>query len=306
MKALLTLPLLAACAMDVGDETDTSSGALLGAPADPHHAFAVGFCGSSATEGPCPPRGTPGVSRCTGTLVGRNLVMTARHCVYGIDFTSADFCSNAFNETRLSETLRVTAAPSIQDADASWAAVTEVIVPATANVCDDDIAFLVLDRPLRGARPVIMDVWRDVARRPPDEIAIVGRGLVDEQYDLTTFMRVVAEDGGMTRRIAEHVPFVCASNTDDECLVEDFFSPPSNQYSMNASGFAFGAAGAGGDSGSGVYDQRLFGWGLYFVIGVANTNTIGPDGRPSGTQAVRLDRHRDTVARALRASFGAR
>jgi hypothetical protein len=249
--------------------------------------------GPLQADGSCPPPGTPDTSRCSGTLVAPNLVLTARHCVEHFDsFASDDFCSAAFNGELIHPEIQVTPSNSVLQAGAVWYAVQEIHTPPGDNNCTDDLALLELAENVRGVLPAGIDLYRDLAKRPPARVAIVGRGAIAERYDPETGEQVEFDTGGSRRRRLERIPFVCASNTDGVCSVEDIFSVEST-FNLPAGLFAYGPSGASGDSGAGVFAQGFFDFGLFLAIGINTLGTVGEDGDLSGSQGVRLSRHAD-------------
>jgi hypothetical protein len=291
---------LSGCAPELpGDESAEDAAqdddALLdGAPVDPSHRFAVGLCRAAELlpDGSCPRSGTPGTGRCSATLVGPNLVLTARHCVQAIAQHPDGLCASGWAPSTYDPAiLHVTPSLSVYDAGARWYNVDTIITPEGNNACVDDIAFLVLEERVRGIRPAFVDAFRDVTQSPPDAIAIVGRGVADIVYDPVTFVRTVLDDGGLKRRIAENIPFLCAATSTEGCPVGDFDYPEGN--------FGHARSTASGDSGCGIYDQALFDLGIYAVIGVGNTGVVDlVTGQVNGGGAVRLDWHRNTVFKA--------
>lgn len=281
--------------------------ALMGAPEDTSHAFAVGVCqGDLNTDPTVGPIGTcrAGTAKCSGTLVAPNLVLTARHCVANNDYgpnAGTDPCDGTFNtDVAVPGGTRITTSPSVFVGAPKWYDVAEILVPAKSGLCNSDVALLLLAEsvPRSEARPVDVDAHRDVARRPPSEVAIVGRGGIDETFELDADGEWTGGDtvdrGDLLRRIAEHIPFVCASNGPSHCTVTDHEVFGTHVYTAALEQFIVGGpAGVSGDSGAGVLDQKHFGLmnGRFAkVIGVATWNFIGPDGKPSPNSGVqRLD-----------------
>ena len=106
------------------------------------------------------------ISRCTGTVVAPNLVLTARHCVSKTDLSSicnadgsAQRGGGVYSDKKASDlriytgltaaadvgTLPKTARAGVSDTSARG---KKIIVEDTSTYCDHDVAFLVLDRDL--------------------------------------------------------------------------------------------------------------------------------------------------------------
>lgn len=283
----------AGCAVEPGAELGTTSDELLGAPRDPGHRFAVGICtGVLNADGSCPVPGTANTSRCSGTLIGPNLVLTARHCVerVGPQTDPADFCSVTFTGVRINSSVQITTSDSVLEPNGAWFSVQTVFTPSGNNGCSDDIALLKLGLKVKNVAPVGIDLRRDVVANPPDEVAIVGRGWIKERYNSSTLELIEFDNGGLFRRRSTHIPFMCAPATDGACSVEDYWSTPPI-FQLRAGQIGYGPAGAPGDSGAGVYAQERFGVGSFLAIAVHSTGTMAVDGFSSGGQGVRLNRH---------------
>jgi hypothetical protein len=230
--------------------------------------------------------------------VAPNLVLTARHCLQEIDWVDPSaFCGgNTFSTRPLAPTTFVTAGRSTSDPGTQWSQVRDVIVEPTADVCRDDIAFVVLSQPIVGVRPAgISTRW--LTNHTPRSVAVVGRGAVRERYDMTDYSYAEFDSGGDRRRILENIPFRCVSNVDGTCREVDFFSQ-GNEYAMQKETFSFGSSVLSGDSGAGVFDQAQFSRRQYEVLGVAVTTTIAADGSTTASQATRVDQHRLLAWRA--------
>ena len=205
-----------ACSSDAHDDAATSDDALIDAPLDTNHKFAVGVCsgpltgGATENEGLCLQPKT----RCTGTLVAPTLVLTAQHCVRKIDYAEGGgFCDGQFGDPVTDAPVRVTLSDSVKVGEPEWLSVKSVLRPYGNNSCADDVVLLLLHQavPSSVARPVKMALGRSVVANPPKEVAIVGRGVVREVLNLETW-EMDQDDGDLYRRIATNIPFVCATN----------------------------------------------------------------------------------------------
>lgn len=283
-----------ACASGDGDPragVEATTQNLLGAERDPEHLFNVGLCvGQLQADGSCPPRGTPGTARCSGTLVAPNLVLTARHCFETIANHPSDMCEREFTGTRISSTMQITTGDTVLQTGNVWHSVTTGWVPAGLNNCTDDIALLVLQDTITNVAPASIDLARNLNTSPPTAFAIVGRGAIVERFDPNTHKEEAFETGNYYRRKLENVPFVCAPTTYGQCHIVDYWSNPP-VMSPPPGLFAYGPSGAPGDSGTGIFAQDQFASGIYAVVGVHSLSTMAADGTSSGSQAVRLDQH---------------
>ncbi|MBK7862820.1 MAG: trypsin-like serine protease [Archangiaceae bacterium] len=277
------------------DALDNYAADLLNAPVDYRNKWSVGICSGALNSNPA--AGPVGAcltehSRCTGSLIGPNLVLTARHCVHELDFTnSTGFCDAHFTTTPLSSSpLRVTTDLSVALGHPTWVEVEKVLVSPVSNLsCAGDLVVLKLKRsiPRSVARPVRLDL-RPLTANKPAQVAVVGRGVIAERFDPDTYEEAGITEGGMKRRVLKHIPFGCVSNTFGACVVPDIGEP----FTLDTSYFSFGASVATGDSGSGVIRQRSFDDEEPLLIGVTNAGTADPiTGKPNFGLGLRLDVH---------------
>lgn len=307
---LVTVLAAVGCSSEAAEELGSSDDALQAGALDTNNTFDVGVCtGPLVTDPEVGPIGTcrTGASKCSGTLIGPNLVLTARHCVHAAEPNAgaADppgFCEQHFTETAVREGgVRVTTTSSLYVGSPKWYDVDHVLTPLTSTFCDDDIALLVLKNPVpyREARYAGVDLSRNVGRRSPSEVAMVGRGLVNEEYTIDPVTKDAApgaiDRGDLQRRVLEHVPFLCGSDTPGACKVVDHTTPVTHEYTLTTGQMLIGPGGNSGDSGSAIFDQSKFDRRFPRVIGVYVWKTIGPDGASNAGGAVRLDRHRDFI-----------
>jgi hypothetical protein len=288
------------------DKADSTTDPLLGAAADTTHRFDVGICAGGLVAAGQPNAGTCSAWDCSGTLVAPNLVLTARHCIRQISY-AANFCDSTFTSDPLTvAAMLVTTSNSSVVGTPKWYDVKTELVPAGTGLCSDDLALLVLTEPVPPAEavPVAVNLFRDVAARPPKSVAIVGRGAITDVLDLSTFNETT-DDGNWQRRVLQNIPFDCATDAPAApCNVVDFSSPPSNAFASPPSYFVIGSSLASGDSGSGVFDQATFN-GLRSVIGVSSAATYGPDGVPNHGLVSRLDTHRNFLIDGFLQAFAA-
>lgn len=302
--AALSLSVVGCSGTPEGEESASEVGSvesgLANAPIDTKHKFNVGLCmGDLKADGTCTGY------HCSATLVAPNVVLTAQHCIYGIEYAER-WCDSRFTNERLSDSpIRVTTSDSSVSGTPKWYDAADVHVPAK-SLCGDDIALVTLKTrvPLREAIPVPMAIGRDIDRNPPRSVAIVGRGGLDSTLDLETF-DYTDDDGGLKRRILENVPVVCTPGTAAGCDVEDYSSPPTNTFNVPSSLFAIGRSLESGDSGTAIFDQRTFRL-VPAVIGVAMATTFDANGKTKVGLVTRIDTHRDFIARTMLQAIFAR
>jgi hypothetical protein len=124
---------------------------------------------------------------CTGTLVAKNLVATARHCVSNFDNGSFD-CTPEGKLDPGSDggemgTLLVPADVEIRTgvhvdfSQPPQALGSRIFAALTTTLCNNDIAFVVLDRDIEGVSPYPIRLTSSV--EPGDTLRAVGYGLTE-------------------------------------------------------------------------------------------------------------------------------
>ena len=215
---------------------------------------------------------------CGGTLIGRNLVLTSRHCADVVRLDSLDCSTYRFGgQLVAASSIWVTSASLVSNAATfhqglSWA------VPL-ANGCGHDLAVLALKDPLAESEavPAVPAVASDaVTARAGELLDVYGYGLSGP---------TAVPDGQRRLRKAN---ILCIGGR-DSCL-----AIPSGRELLPTE-FAVDAVVCPGDSGSGAFDQsaRLLG---------PLARSIGPGNPCAYGVYTRLGTHALLLARAARAA----
>lgn len=186
----------AACAAEAGDGGDTVDVSV--APGDAHLAIYDGVEDNddSSLSGVVALRvGTGGTFElCSGALVAPNLVLTARHCVTKNVTTSVSCDENgrsangkhiSAEEDPTTIGIYTGAAPSF--GRAPQAKGRAIISPKGAYLCDSDIALVILDQAVEGAKPLAVRLKSPA--HPGETIRSVGYGQNDQDTPIGTRFR---------------------------------------------------------------------------------------------------------------------
>ena len=137
-----------------------------------------------------------GSGLCTGTLVAENVVLTARHCVARTrDFIQCPPTSAQVGEPRAAGDLRILRGDDASIGEEVGRGVEIVTTPGN-QLCDEDIAFVVLDRAVTGIVPLALHLEPLAKGQRIRSVGFGRRG--DEQ------------NAGM-KLVREHVPIVAVS-----------------------------------------------------------------------------------------------
>lgn len=173
--AALTLAAIAGCERPSTEDVARVDASIIGGKLDTAHRGVVLLL-KQVEDGFLP--------TCSGTLLTRNLVLTAHHCVAGLD--SADGASikcgtTQFMETEVASSMIVSVEANVGTEGIDPFRVAQVWVPPGGSaVCGRDVALLLLSGagvPANQATPIEPNLEADLA--PTDVFAAIGFGLQD-------------------------------------------------------------------------------------------------------------------------------
>lgn len=150
-------------------------------------------------------------SGCTGTLLAPTLVLTARHCVSFTDDSAA--CDGKGNAVAGGKVMGDhvpakiyvfggTTRPDFLSGQFDPSRGTEILSTGATTLCDNDIALVVLDKPVSGAD--IAPIRLDANPASGEVVTVVGWGISDQENDPQTRQQrtgVVVESVGPTDRL---------------------------------------------------------------------------------------------------------
>lgn len=195
-----------------------------------------------------------GVSSCTGSLIAPNVVLTAQHCIAPIQGSDqgVDCGSSGFGNVYPASSLFVTPNTFMGWNSFDYTGAAEVHVPSggygnqwgeDSLVCGNDVAILVLSKPIDSASAKLMIPRVDIPLQKNEEYSAVGYGATNQ-----------AGDGSGTRRRRD--------NLSTECIGGD--CPYYYSYSVKDAEWVGDTGVCQGDSGGPAVDS------INRVVGVAS------------------------------------
>jgi len=256
--------------------TQTVHAAIQGGSDDADHRFALGVCVGR--------EGDACAGICSGTLVAKSVVVTARHCFDAPSPGPVDCAQSRFTGlTRAPRASWVTTDAAFSSA-AEWRRVAAVVTPDGPAFCGNDVALLVLETPVDGV-PVAEPATSVLAADVGATSTVIGYG-ASAPGD--------ASAGSAGRRRVRDVPVACVPGDP----ARDCGSRLASARELLA-----GDGTCSGDSGAGLFATPTLAGAKPLLLGVFSRGGASADGtRCERAIYTRMDALRPFVAAAVRAA----
>lgn len=255
------LSVVACSGSDPASSVDTAAEEIVGGVDDTTHPAVVMLT-------------NPG-GNCTASLIAPNLVLTARHCVaqnvtqgIGCDINGNSTNGDHVGNNYTASSLKVFTGLTPQFWGTPVAVGAQLFTVQTKNLCNNDIALLVLNKAVTGVTP--LKIRRDYPPQIGEKVTAVGYGAVNDN-----------QQGSGKRRMRANVPIRSVGKDWNELTGEGEISTGQAVCSGDSGGPILSAGGA--------------------VIGIASRVSKCTDPNASA-KYVRLDYHKDLINQAFAAA----
>ncbi len=243
------------------EPTASSTSFIQGGTADTTHDFVVAVVQQGSGQS---------FAECSGSLLGPNLVATARHCVASVSSRIVDCTVTTFGSVAPANTIAVTPDAVLSSAS-NFYGVEKVIVPSGAgetSFCGNDLALLILTRPIG-----LPEYVTPVIDPPMTDHSVYSTTITAIGYGVTSPTDTTGQSAG-TRRIREDIDLECIPN--DKTIANCLADPSAAEF-LSVNEFEASGGTCDGDSGSGAFAQRDFNAGSWVSFGVLSRGATDAD-----------------------------